>query len=110
MTIEPELLRRIDAVCEARGEPRSAYIARALRSSIAEEEKFLREMESPVWRALYATLANSPGILSAVASLVNEELTDEMRAEIKEGLAEQGKRGRERVKGRKGNSLAPKTA
>jgi len=101
MTIDPKLLRRIDAVCESRNEPRSSMIERILESEMNEEEQFVEDMENPVLRALARIIADTPGVTKFLASLGGmdtglaniENLKSKMREQIgKEQERQKGKR------------------
>jgi hypothetical protein len=97
MTIDPKILKRIDAVCDAREEPRSAYIERVLKHSLREEEAYLEEMESPLWRGIYKALS-SPGTLTMLAKVLGDELSDEDKAQMATAVRKHAKRGQERAK------------
>ena len=47
ITIDADLLDRIEAICKERGEPRSALIERVLGNEIVSEERFLAGREIP---------------------------------------------------------------
>ena len=101
ISIDAELLRRLDAVCEARGQSRSAVFERIVRNEIDGEEKFLDYMEKPINRALMTVIMKTPGVLDAIATLVGEHLTPENVVEIKELAGVQVQRGSERQKSKK---------
>lgn len=76
VTVDPDLIERIDQVCEHLDESRSHFIERALHSTVDEEERWSEQMESPVLRTIYSKLAN-PAALRMMARIVGESLTDE---------------------------------
>ncbi|MEX0885775.1 MAG: ribbon-helix-helix protein, CopG family [Phycisphaeraceae bacterium] len=92
ISMDTELVQRLDAIAEARDEARSTVIERIVRHGLAEEESFLRDMENPVDRAIVDIVTDNPGVLRTIASLVRQQLTDEQLA----GLRQQAARGRER--------------
>lgn len=103
ISIDPDLLRRVDAVCAAREETRSSMIERVLKNEIAGEEQFLKDMENPINRAIMSTIINTPGLLAAVARLVNEHLEagdlDHMREKLPQQMERGKRRAAERSKG-----------
>ena len=100
ISMDTELVQRLDAVAEARDEARSTVIERIVRHGLAEEESFLRDMENPVDRAIVDIVTDNPGILRTIANLVGQQLTDEQLA----GLRNQAKRGRGRQGKKKGSA------
>jgi hypothetical protein len=96
VTLDPALLERLDVIAEARGDSRSAVIERCVRYGLAEEERFLKVMENPVTRAVFEVLAESPMLMSSIATVVGDELSPGELEKIAESVKKQGKRGRER--------------
>ncbi|MFA9480470.1 ribbon-helix-helix protein, CopG family [Phycisphaerales bacterium AB-hyl4] len=96
ISMDPELVQRLDAIAEARDEARSTLIERIVRHGVADEEKFLSDMESPVNRVIAQLLTESPKITMALARLVGEQLTEEevgkLRVEAERGKARQKKK------------------
>lgn len=107
ITIDPKLLERLDAVCEATNIKRSSIIERMIEEKIVEREKLVRDMENPVLRAIARGLASSPNVVEAVAKLVGEKFTDEDRKWIREGLREQIELGKQRAEAKKAARSAP---
>jgi hypothetical protein len=68
---------------------RSQVIERILKHQIDDEEKFVRDMESPVMRTILSTLINTPGLLQSMAVMLGENLPDEDLKRIREGAVEQ---------------------
>jgi len=102
ISLDADLLRRIDAACEARNEARSAFIERVLENEIEGEETFVRDMESPIWRGLITALAKSPSVTMAIAKVVGEELSPEHMAQIQKRAPELAQLGRERQVAKRG--------
>lgn len=76
--LEENLIKRLDAVAEARGQSRSELMEQILHREVKDEEKMLREMESnPIARMLLRTLMNNPAIVKVIMKLGGEKLTDE---------------------------------
>ncbi len=102
ISIDPDLLRQIDEICEKSGEPRSAMIERVLRWRVPEEQEALRDAENPVYRALIAAFKESPALLGMVAKIAGRTLTQDQIAQMQESTKEQLRRGKERQRPRKG--------
>ena len=100
ISMDTELVQRLDAVAEARDEARSTVIERIVRHGLAEEESFLRDMDNPLDRVIVDIVTDNPGILRTIANLVGQQLTDEQLA----GLRNQAKRGRGRQGKKKGSA------
>lgn len=98
VTLEPAIVSRIDTVAEATGKSRSAVMERILKEGIAEEEKFVRDMENPLKRAILETLVGNPRVLGVIATVVGEVMNREEAEEIAEKVRNQADRGRERVR------------
>lgn len=96
LTLDPDLLRRIDAVCTARNEARSAFIERVLGHVIKEEEEFVSDMENPLYRALVSVIKSSPSVMGAISKLIGENLEGEALEEARRRMAEHIERGKER--------------
>ncbi len=72
ITIDSELLERIDRYASASDESRSTVIERMCRNDIAEQEEFLGDMESPTMRMLYKAVASKP-VLEMMLSVMEGE-------------------------------------
>lgn len=97
ISMDPELVRRLDKVGEARGDARSTVIERIVRNGLPEEERFLEQMENPAYRAIVQLLTESPKVTETLARLVGEHLG----AEQLEKLKQQAERGKARQKVRR---------
>lgn len=100
-SIDPDILKRIDRVCEARAESRSAYVQRALKNSLPDEEKYLEEMESPLMRGLYKVLGSQQG-LTVLAKLFRDQLSEDEIARIAMTASKDTERGQQRASAKKG--------
>lgn len=112
ITIDADLLKRIDDAAEKRGDSRSAVIERFCRNEIAQEEEFLHELESPVFRAIYDAMSKRPEVIRAISAVMGEHI-DLAEAKAKaERLREQTRRGkaREHRKGEAGDGVHLKPA
>jgi len=108
ITVSDDVLGRIDAVAEARGETRSYLIDRMLRSGVEAQEELLRDMENPVVRGFARLLASSPGVVKGLAKIGGRELTDEDWERLAEKIPGLVEGGRERAGRRKrGPRLEP---
>lgn len=104
ITLDAELLRRIDVVCADRHEPRSSYIERLLKDSMKEVESFRQDLENPVFRGIAKALVSTPGVLTAIAKLAGNELSSEELAEIRKDMPRMIEQGRERQSTKKPRS------
>jgi hypothetical protein len=98
MSLDAELLRRIDAVAELRDEKRSQAVERILKGEINSEEGYLRDMENPVLRGLHSALTSSPAAMRLLAKAVGEHLSAEDFERIQEVAPKHRKAGAERQK------------
>lgn len=101
ISIDADLLEKIDQVAEARGDARSTLIERMLKDGIESEMRFVKQMESPVYRALMGALTSSPKVFEVLADLAMEKITPEQAQELQKKGHEQMKRGLERSKAKK---------
>ena len=104
VTIDPEVLARVDRVAELRGESRSATIERITRNGIDDEEKFLDVMGGPVAGRVITALLGNPKLHGMLAKFVQEEMTaeqiDELAAKVPP-LREAGLKHRQEKKEKK---------
>ena len=96
-----QLLNRVDAIAEARGDSRSITIERLLIRELDGEEEYLQTLEIPIVRALHKLVTNSPAVLANIASMVGEQLTEEELRELIEKAPVQRKKGKERQQEKK---------
>jgi len=97
VTIDPAVLKRIDAISQAREESRSATIERILRNGARDEEEMLETIGKGIQGQVMAVLLNNPQILNAMSKLVGDQLADEDLARLQDGgpgVIEAGKRYR----------------
>lgn len=102
ITIDAELLRRVDAVADARAESRSAIIERIVKNEIVSEERFLKVLEVPVTRLIVEKIMGSPTIAGVIAEMVGNSMTQEERKALSDFVLKQGQRGRERQEAKRG--------
>ena len=103
VTIDTDLLERIDAVSGKMGMSRSLIIERMLKRDIGQRELFVQDMENPVARAMAAALTYSPKATEALLKLFGDEFDEVQRQWIRDGLKEQIERGREREADKRGD-------
>ena len=103
ISMDVELVKRIDAVAEARGEGRATVIERMCRNDIDEEEKFLKQFDNRGYRAVYDLLATHPRLIQRIATLVGEELSDEDREHAVEVLKKRSRAAKERKQTKRGS-------
>lgn len=101
ITIDPELGRRLDAVCEAREQNRSEVIERIIKNAIVEEEGFVAAMEDPLQRVVMEVMQRTPGLLAAVSRLVLDEATPERIERMRTALPVQIELGKRRQQAKK---------
>lgn len=99
--LDSDLLARIDRLVESSGRNRTAVIEEAINNDLPEQEAFERSMEVPVVRAIHKQLTK-PGMLRAIAALVDKPLTDEQVSAILEAAPRQREAGKKRQEERKG--------
>jgi|GEM_PF-1748429 len=96
ISIDAELLRRLDEVCHARQQSRSKIINRILIEQIDEEESFVRGLENPAVRAVMSVMINTPGVVESMAKLVGEKMSSDDIDEMREGFKKQADLGKKR--------------
>lgn len=96
ISMDAELVDRLDAICEARDESRSSAIERMVRNEVPSEEKFVTGLESPIQQAIARIIVEQPRVVQTLAALVGEHMTDEEAAKLKKGLEKQVSRANER--------------
>jgi hypothetical protein len=107
ISVDPGLLRRIDAVAEVRGDSRSALMERMLFDSIEDQEEFLDRMEKPIPRAVVSALISSPVVMRAIASIAGKTLTDEELKRLQERAPVHAAKGKERQSRKRGQGGSP---
>lgn len=102
--LEEDLIKRLDAVAEARGESRSELIERVLQNQVVDEEKLIKELDNPVMRLMIRTLMNNPAIVKTIAKMAGRKINDE-GIEIGRRRADKAiERAKERQAAKKGKS------
>jgi len=97
ISIDADLLARIDAVCEARNEARSAWFERIASKEIKEEESFVTDMENPLIRGFARVLVSHPKLLKAMATATMAGLTPEQQQQMMKAIPEQADLGAARA-------------
>ena len=105
ITLDSRLVRRIDLLAEKRGTNRSSFIERVLLREIGVEERWVDQMENPVYRGVLRALTETPGLLESMATMLGDHLNTEEAAEFREGAKKQIRSGKarrqEKARGRK---------
>jgi len=86
ISLDAELLRRVDAVAEALGQSRSAAIERVLRYGISGQEKFVKKMEDPAFALLWKAIGDMPSLLETVTAQVLQALSKEEEDAVKDKM------------------------
>jgi len=93
--LDEDLLTRVDKLAKVIGTNRTAIIERAIKNDLPEQEAFERSMANPAVRAIHKQITR-PGILQAIAKLVDHDLSAEQIDEIIEKAPRQRERGKHR--------------
>lgn len=102
ISIDPDLLDRIDALCRLEGKSRSAYVERYLRNSVEGKESVLADMESPFNRAIFETLVKTPKpIIQAIAKIMGDNMTDEDWARVQKNAPQYTDEGKKQQQQKK---------
>lgn len=99
LTIDPNVLARIDSVAEARQESRSATVERILRNGVEEELHLLETIGLGIEGKVLAYLLQSPKALQRIAQVIGAEITPDKLAAIEAegpGVVQAGTRHRSR--------------
>jgi len=96
ITIDPALLQRIDAVCEAMGSPRSSMIELMIEQGIDRREGLVRDMENPMLRLLARALSTQPKMVTGILQMLGDQIDEEDEEWVRSGLREQIERGKKR--------------
>jgi len=75
VTIEPELLKRVDDLADVQGLPRSQLIEHLITQGINDEEIGVKAMTNPVVVNALMKSFRDPTVLRALANAVGEELS-----------------------------------
>lgn len=80
VTIDVELLAKVDGLAERRGETRSALVERVVGYAIDEYDEEMQRLESPLNQILVRAITKSPEALRLMARAVGNSMTkDEFR-------------------------------
>jgi len=96
VTLDGDLLARVDQVAEARDDSRSAMIERMLSNQIEFEEGFVKKMENPIVRNLAKLLTSSPALLDAIAVAAGDEFAAGRGSELRDFIIKQFERAKDR--------------
>lgn len=77
VTIEPELLKRLDDLADAQAVPRSQLIETLIRQGIEDEEIAVRAVTNPVILNAFMGAFRDRAVVKAMASAVGDELSPE---------------------------------
>ncbi len=77
ITIEPELLKRLDDLADAQGVARSQLIEKLISEGIEGEEMAVRALTNPVVMQAMVGAFRDPTVLRAMAVAVGQELSTE---------------------------------
>ena len=105
--LDEDLLARVDRLAEAAGTNRTAVIEQAVKNDLPRQEDFQRSLENPILRAIHKRIT-TPAMLRAIAKLANEEMSEEVLAELLEKAPRQREAAERRVADRKGKGRGPK--
>lgn len=97
ISLEESLIDRLDALCDLEGSTRTAIIERALHNDLPDQESYQRMLENPVLRVLQDQISRSPVLLQTIAAIMNEKLTPDQLAEVREIAREDRERAKSRV-------------
>jgi hypothetical protein len=96
VTIDPYLIDKIDHVCRIQGDSRSAFVERAVREALNFKDEFMRDMENPIARALYTSMAKAPEqLFHVIAKIAGENMTSDDVERLRRNTslwAEEGKK------------------
>ncbi len=103
--LDADLLDRIDLLAADIGSNRTAVIEQAIKNDLPEQEAFHKSLENPLVRAIHERIT-TPAILRAIATLAQDDLTDEQIARIVERSPAHREAAKKRKTERKTNSKA----
>ena len=101
ISMDQELVDRIDRIAQAREEGRATVIERMATNGIEDEERFLHLMDDPVVGAVLGRLMASPKLMRGIAAMVAEDISVEEATAIrdKSQRIRKGSKGRRSKKG-----------
>lgn len=76
ITIDPQILRRVERIAKAAGQSRSAMIERLIRDGVDDAETAVQAFTDPLLLQAFAGAFGNRDVLKAMASAVHEEMTD----------------------------------
>ena len=77
VTLDPDLLARIDRLAELRDESRSRMMERLLDYGVEDEEKLMASLATPLLGSIVQSIVDHPKIVAALAQAIGERLTPE---------------------------------
>ncbi len=101
VTLDPDLVARIDRLAELRDHSRSKLMELLLEIAVEEEEAAMKTLGSPVVGTVVQSIMDHPKLLKTIASLIGERLTPD---EVKKWQEDAPKirRTRERLRDERG--------
>jgi len=77
VTLDPDLVARIDRLAEHRDESRSKFMEFLLEIGVEEQEQFHEKMASPVIGPIVQSIMDHPKLIAGIAKVIGEQLSPE---------------------------------
>jgi predicted transcriptional regulator len=95
ITLDEDMIARIDRLAEDEGRTRTSVIERALRNDLPEQEKFNRTLENPLVREAHK-LVTSRAMLEFISMLAGENPSEEDIRRVLENAPKLREMGRQK--------------
>ncbi len=84
ISIDSEILGRIDALCSVRGESRSSMIERVMIYALEDYEEHLKALENPLTQRIVRAVTGSPKVLGVLVKALGQSMSAEEIAALRD--------------------------
>lgn len=97
ITLDPDLLARIDRLADLRGWSRSRMMERQFRTAVEEDERTMDHLASPIIEPIVQSIIDHPRLMATLVRLIGDKLSPDEYAKWVEAEP-QVRRARDRVR------------
>lgn len=77
VTLDPDLVARLDRLAEVLDQSRSRLMERLLETAVEEEEQLMDKLASPVIGPIVQSIIDHPKLIATLAKLIGDQMTPE---------------------------------
>lgn len=77
VTLDPDLVARLDRLAEVLDQSRSRLMERLLDTAVEEEEQLMDKLASPVIGPIVQSIIDHPKLMATLAKLIGEQMSPE---------------------------------